>query len=144
MKSNRSLKVRVRVRFILFYSGLVPTGPRWCNMLQTLLRRKKYEKVISDEQLLTIKGLNQRCFSKNFPKIYWSTHFWPIFLLCTPWKEQKSFDFLVFSGAIIQEHGKKCVNHKYSMNQQQISIYLFSFAFSQLNKHSKLFKEKSK
>ena len=30
--SNRRLRVRVRVRFLLFYSELAPTDP-WCNML---------------------------------------------------------------------------------------------------------------
>ena len=30
--SNRRLRVGVRVRFLLFYSELVPTDP-WCNML---------------------------------------------------------------------------------------------------------------
>ena len=49
MRNNR--KLRVRVKFIFFYSELVPTDPR-CNMLQTLLRQKKYGKVMSDEQLL--------------------------------------------------------------------------------------------
>ena len=49
MRNNR--KLRVRVKFIFFYSELVPTDPR-CNMLQTLLRLKKYGKVMSDEQLL--------------------------------------------------------------------------------------------
>ena len=38
MKGNRRL--RVRVRFLLFYSELAPTDP-WCNMLQTLLGWKK-------------------------------------------------------------------------------------------------------
>ena len=49
MRNNR--KLRVRVKFIFFYSELVPTDPR-CNMHQTLLRLKRYEKVMSDEQLL--------------------------------------------------------------------------------------------
>ena len=40
--------VRVRVRFRLFYCELAPTDPR-CNMLQTLLGRKKYEEAMSDE-----------------------------------------------------------------------------------------------
>ena len=50
-RSNRTLRVRVRVRFILFYSELTPSDPR-CNMLQTLLERKKYEEEIPDEQPL--------------------------------------------------------------------------------------------
>ena len=36
------VRVRVGVRLILFYSELNPTDP-WCNMLQTLLARKKHE-----------------------------------------------------------------------------------------------------
>ena len=48
LKSNRRLRVRVRVCFILFHYEL--TVPR-CHMLQTLLGRKKYEGEISDEQL---------------------------------------------------------------------------------------------
>ena len=50
-RSNRRLRVRVRVSFILFYSELTPSDPR-CNMLQTLLERKKYEEEIPDEQPL--------------------------------------------------------------------------------------------
>ena len=44
MKSNRKVRVRVRVRvtFIIFHCELAPTDP-WCNMLQTLLGRKNYE-----------------------------------------------------------------------------------------------------
>ena len=60
MKNNRRLRVRfrVRVRFIFFYSELTPTDP-FCNMLQTLLGRKKYEEVISDDQMnvLYVAGL---------------------------------------------------------------------------------------
>ena len=51
MKNNRKLRARVRFRFILFYSELVPNNP-WCNMLQTLLGRKKYEEAVLDEQSL--------------------------------------------------------------------------------------------
>ena len=40
--------VRVRVRFLLFYSELTPTDPG-LNMLQTLLGQKKYEETVSDE-----------------------------------------------------------------------------------------------
>ena len=47
---NRRLRVKVmvRVRFLLFYSELSPTDP-WCNMLQNLLGRKKYEEAMSGE-----------------------------------------------------------------------------------------------
>ena len=45
---NRRLRVRVRVTFLLFYSELAPTNPS-CNMLQTLLGRKKYDEAMSDE-----------------------------------------------------------------------------------------------
>ena len=40
--------VRVRVRFVLFYSELAPTDG-WCNMHHTLLGRRKYEEAMSDE-----------------------------------------------------------------------------------------------
>ena len=49
MKNNRKLRVRVKIKFILFYFELAPTNP-CCNMLQTLLRWKKYEKDMSDKQ----------------------------------------------------------------------------------------------
>ena len=49
MKTNRRLRVRVRVTFIIFYFELAPTD-LWCNMLQTLLGRTKYEEEMSDEQ----------------------------------------------------------------------------------------------
>ena len=52
MKNNRRLRVRVRVRFILFHSELAFTDPL-CNILQTLPRRKKYQEEMSDEQFLT-------------------------------------------------------------------------------------------
>ena len=42
MKSNRKVRVRVRVTFILFHRELASTD-QWCNMLQTLLGRKNYE-----------------------------------------------------------------------------------------------------
>ena len=35
-----NIRLRLRVRFLLLYSELCPTGP-WCNMLQTLIERKK-------------------------------------------------------------------------------------------------------
>ena len=48
---NNNRRLRVRVRFSLFYSELAPTN--WCrNMLQILLGRKKYEEEMSDEQYL--------------------------------------------------------------------------------------------
>ena len=49
MKDHRTLRVRVRVRFILFYFELAPIDPP-CNMLQTLPARKKYEEEMSDEE----------------------------------------------------------------------------------------------
>ena len=49
MKNNR--KLRIRVRFNLFYYELASTDPR-CNMLQTLPGRKKYEEKMSNEQPL--------------------------------------------------------------------------------------------
>ena len=48
---KKQLGLRVRVRFIFFYSELAPTDS-WSNMLQTLLGRKKYEEVMSNEQPL--------------------------------------------------------------------------------------------
>ena len=42
------VKVRVRVRFLLFYYELAHTDPSF-NMLQTLLGQKKYEEAMSDE-----------------------------------------------------------------------------------------------
>ena len=49
MKNNRRL--RVRFRFILFYSEHALTDP-WYDMLQILLGREKYEEEMSDEQPL--------------------------------------------------------------------------------------------
>ena len=48
IEGNRRLRVRVGVRFILFYSELASTDP-WCHMFHTLPGRKKYEEVMSDE-----------------------------------------------------------------------------------------------
>ena len=42
------VRVRVRVRFVLFYSKLAPTDA-WCNIIHSLLGRKKYEEAMSDE-----------------------------------------------------------------------------------------------
>ena len=69
MKNNRKLKVRVkvRVRIILFYSELAPTDP-WCNILQTLLGRKKYEVECQmnnlDQKKLLVWGLKNGCSKK--------------------------------------------------------------------------------
>ena len=46
--NNRRLRVRVRVRFLLFYSELTPTDP-WCNMLRDFTRTKKYGKAMSND-----------------------------------------------------------------------------------------------
>ena len=49
--SNRRVRVRVSVRFPLFYSELTPTDP-WCNfnfMLCDFTWREKYEEAMSDE-----------------------------------------------------------------------------------------------
>ena len=48
IEGNKRLRVKVRFRFLSLYSELAPTDP-WCNMLQTLPGRKKYEKAMSDE-----------------------------------------------------------------------------------------------
>ena len=42
------VKVRVKVRFLLFYYELAPSDPSF-KMLQTLHGRKKYEEAMSDE-----------------------------------------------------------------------------------------------
>ena len=44
------VRIRVRVRFLLFYFELTPLTRV---MLQTLLARKKYEEKLADEQLLS-------------------------------------------------------------------------------------------
>ena len=46
--SNRSLTVRVRIRFLLLYSELNPTDPS-CNMLRHFTWTEKYEEAMSDE-----------------------------------------------------------------------------------------------
>ena len=51
IEGNRRLRVRVRVMLLLFYSELAPIDPL-CNMLQTFLGRKKYEKAMLDEHPL--------------------------------------------------------------------------------------------
>ena len=52
----RKLKVCFRVwfRFILFYTELAHTD-LWCNMLQTLLGRKKCEGALSDKKPLRFR-----------------------------------------------------------------------------------------
>ena len=52
--------LRVRVRFLLFYSELAPTDPS-CNMLHTLLGQKKYEEAVSDEHPLDTAGVAIGC-----------------------------------------------------------------------------------
>ena len=64
IEGNTRLRVRVRVRFISFYSELAPTDP-WCNMLQTLLGRKKYEKEMSDEEPLILYSTKKWRFQKD-------------------------------------------------------------------------------
>ena len=64
IEGNRRLRVKVRVRFILFYLKLAPTDP-WCNMLQTLLGRKKYEEAMSGKHHHRVDAL------KNFTKFTW-------------------------------------------------------------------------
>ena len=46
--------VKVWFRFILFYTELAPTD-MWCNMLQTLLGRKKYGEPLSDKKPLCFR-----------------------------------------------------------------------------------------
>ena len=45
--------VRVRVRFLLFYSEHTPTDP-WCNMLRDFTWTEKYEEAMSDEHPLCV------------------------------------------------------------------------------------------
>ena len=56
-------RLRVRVSFILFYSELSPIDP-WCNMLRTLVGRKKHEDALSDE-FLSKYGLLYRSISES-------------------------------------------------------------------------------
>ena len=51
---TKEVNRRLRVRPVWFYSELAPTDS-WCNLLQTLLGRKKYEEAMSDEHPRTIK-----------------------------------------------------------------------------------------
>ena len=46
------LTVRLRVRFLLFYSKLTPTDPR-CNMLHDFTWTEKYQEAMSDEHPLS-------------------------------------------------------------------------------------------
>ena len=61
MENNRRLwgRVRVMVRFLLFFSKLAPT-----DMLHTLLGRKKFEEAISDEhpqkELILLRWYSER------------------------------------------------------------------------------------
>ena len=54
MENNRQLRVRVRVRFIFFYSELTPNDP-WYNMLQTLLGQKNMTRKIWTTSMCSIK-----------------------------------------------------------------------------------------
>ena len=50
--SYRRLRVRIRVRFLLFDSELTPTDPQ-CNMIRDFTwTEKKYEEAMSDEHPL--------------------------------------------------------------------------------------------
>ena len=66
IEGNRKLRVRVIVRFLLFYSELTSTDLR-CNMFQTLLGRKKYEEEMSDEHALAFAGIGPTLTLKHFP-----------------------------------------------------------------------------
>ena len=43
----------------------------------------------------------------NVPLIFHLTHLSPMFHFYTPWKRQKTFSFLTFSGVIEMEHWAK-------------------------------------
>ena len=51
---NKSLRIRVWVRFLVFYSELALTDP-WCNTLQTLLGRKIMRRQCQTNTLICIK-----------------------------------------------------------------------------------------
>ena len=57
MENNRRFRVSVRVRFILFYSELA-SADLLCNMIQTLLGRKEYEREMSDEQFFNMDNIS--------------------------------------------------------------------------------------
>ena len=55
IEGNSNRRLRVRVRFLLFYSELAPTD-LWCNMLCDFTSTVKYEGAMSDENLMDLKG----------------------------------------------------------------------------------------
>ena len=65
-----------------------------------------YKKRLQTETQCSVKNqqlfLGQQITLTNSFKIL--THFWPMFLFCTPWKYQKTKGFLMFSGGIKWEH----------------------------------------
>ena len=73
------LRVNVRVRFLLFYLKYARTDP-WCNMLQTLVGRKKYQEKKSDEHPLSPVGLvtNVNFNLLSFQRCRYDNDFWPI------------------------------------------------------------------
>ena len=71
MKNNKRLGVRVRVRFILFYSEFVPNNSRCITLQNLLLERKKYEEEISFEQPTHILRLKKEIFIGFVARSYW-------------------------------------------------------------------------
>ena len=72
--SNRKLRVRIRLRFLLFYSELTQTSPppppnTWCNMLRDFTWTEKNEEAMSDEQPLHKTSLFSCCYSDDG---YWN------------------------------------------------------------------------
>ena len=63
MKYNKRLRVRVRVRFILFYSEFVPTNSRCITLQNLLLERKNYEEEMSFEQPTHTLRLKKEIFN---------------------------------------------------------------------------------
>ena len=51
IEGNRRLMVRVRVRFVLYYSEIAPTDP-WCNMLRTIFGGKNMRRKCQINTLL--------------------------------------------------------------------------------------------
>ena len=77
--------------------------------------------------ILYIEGLTnqQKLFFSSLSTILHNqtklTHFWPMLLFYTPWKHQKTFGFLVFSGGINGNIGQTW-EKKHSHLQNSISL----------------------
>ena len=75
------------------------------HFITILLKREKgSEKVILLEKPL---GIHRKCFPVGFfiEKMFSLTHFWPMFLLYTPWKHQKTKGFSVYKIGTLATYG---------------------------------------